>query len=593
MEKLEWMEWSVEAFQRAKQEDKLVLLDIGAIWCHWCHVMDEESYSNPDIIQIINEEYVPIRVDNDERPDINDRYNQGGWPTTVILTPEGYVVQGATYLPPTTLKELLKQAKEWYIENRERLAEAASAMASALLDGIGLPPAEPETVTDFSEALIEDIQKNGDPIHGGFGTSAKLPQPGAITLLFAMHHATGDESLLEFAEKTLHNMSEGLLDHQEGGLFRYSVTREWNAPHYEKNLDVNADCLRNYLDAYRITGKKEYTETAEKIIRYLMETLSDQTRGGFYGSQDADIFDEEKQKIVMDGEKYYKLSSEEREKHGVPFIDRTIYTNSNALMISAFLEAYHALGREDCREFALKTLRFLMESCCDNDYGVSHYLRDGTVTGSGLLTDFVALARADLDAYETTGNSSYLEHAERLMGVVYASLRAEDGGFYDSMIDETMPPATHIRNKPINGNALAAEVLARLYSYTTTPEYLEQARLTLAAFRKNIEAMLARNVGYFASDLAIAARFADDAATKVVIIGFHDDPKSRALLHEVKRMYLPVKIVQFLDPVADADLIQLMDFPASESAVAYVCVGKKCGRPITEVKELRRIIKAL
>ncbi len=590
MEKIKWLEWSPEAFERARKEDKLILLDIGAVWCHWCHVMDEESYSNPDIIRHVNEHYVPIRVDNDQRPDVNDRYNQGGWPTTVILTSEGFVVHGATYLPPAAVKELLKKAKEWYRDNKNRLADAAGQMAREMAKESVRPALEPRRFRDFTEAIIEDIKKNADPIHGGFGTAAKFPHAGAMSLALGHYFTTGDAALLEFAERTLHNMSEGILDSEAGGLYRYSVTREWNVPHYEKNLNVNTECLMNYLDAYRLTGKEEYADTAKKIIGYLRGTLSDEEQGGFYGSQDADIFDEEKMKIVMDGEEYYKLPLYERSKHGIPFIDRTIYTNWNALAVSSFLTAYHVLGIDDCRDFALKTLNFLMQHCLDAKVGAFHYFRNGMAGGPGMFGDAVALARANLDAYETTGEFNYLVDAESLIKIIVERLAAPDGGFYDSVADESMPPATRMRHKPMNENALAAEVLARLHNYTQHPEYLDKARTTLATFEQNVEALLTRDVGYFASDLAIAAYYADSTLTKVVVVGPRDDLHSLELIREAKRDYRPAKIVQLLDTVRDKALIERMNYRSASYPLAYVCTAKGCAAPVGDAKGLRETL---
>jgi hypothetical protein len=590
MERIEWREWSAQAFEQARAQDKLILLDIGAVWCHWCHVMDEESYANPEIIELVNKYYVPIRVNNDERPDVNDRYNQGGWPTTVVLTPEGFVVHGATYLPPVTVKELLEKAREWYQGNRGRVDRAAEEIARKMAEKPQFPPVRSEEPKDFSGQVVQDMKNNADPIHGGFGTTQKFPQPAAISLAFAYHHATGDKAILDFAELTLRNMSDGLLDREEGGLFRYSVTREWDVPHFEKNLDVNALCLRNYLDAYRITDKREYAGTAERIIDYVLNTLSDRERGGFYGSQDADIYDEHRMKIVMTGEEYYRLPLEQREKCGTPYIDRTVFTNWNALMVSAFLDAYHALGREDCREFALLTLNLLRDSCRDEKAGARHYLRNGTAGGPALLADSVALARANLDAYEATGTSKYLEDAERLMDLVAKNLSAEDGGFYDSVVDDSLPLATRIRHKPLSENALAAEVLGRLYNYTTKREYLDLGVTTLTAFEGNVLAMLERSLGYFAADVALASGYVADSSLKVAIVGASDDRRSQEMLQAAKRIYHPAKIVQLLDPAEDMQLLEAMRYQPEDSPVAHVCMQKGCLAPIREVEDLRRAL---
>ncbi len=590
MEKIKWMDWSPPAFERAKKEDKLVLLDIGAVWCHWCHVLDQESYSNPEIIKIINEQYVPVRVDNDERPDINERYNQGGWPTTVVMTPDGLVVRGATYLPPAGMKEILERSREWYVRNRGKIAEAATEAAAEMADGVMRPLAPAGAIKDFSTAIVEDIKRNADPLHGGFGTSPKFPHPGAVALALAEHYRTGDSAMLEFAEKTLRGMAESLLDGEEGGLFRYSVTREWDVPHYEKNLDVNVGSLRNYLDTFRVTGSEEYERAAEKIIGYLLDTLSDSKHGGFYGSQDADIFDEERQKILTDGEVYYKLARDKRKKLGIPFIDKTIYTNWNALAVSSFLDAYHALGREDCRDFALKTLSLLMRRLSSDEYGAYHFMRDGHTGGPGLLADSVALARANLDAYETTSLTQYLESAERLMNIVDDRLRAEDGGYYDSLPDENMPPATRIRRRALTENAMAAETLARLHTYTEKPEYLARAKTVMAAFERNVEAILAGGHGYFAAEFALAARYVNEATTRIAIIGPRDDPRSRELLDEAKRLYQPTKLVQLLDPVQDVALINAMNYVVPERPTAYVCKENACAPPVSGPSELREAL---
>jgi len=592
MEKIKWMDWSPEAFERAKKEDKLVLLDIGAVWCHWCHVMDQEAYSNPDIIRTVNEGYVPVRVDNDERPDVNERYNQGGWPTTVVMTPEGLVVYGATYLPPPSMKELLHKSREWYARNKQKIAEASSEAAMEMADGVMKPLVPAGPIKDFSEAIIEDIRKNADPVLGGFGTTQKFPYPGAISLALAEHHMTGEPGVLEFVEKTLHGMAEGLLDAEEGGLYRYSVTRDWKEPHYEKNLDVNTACLRNFLDAYRVTGKKEYSDAAEKIIGYMLSTLSDPERGGFFGSQDADIFDEGNQKILMDGEEYFKLPLAERKKHRVPYIDKTIYTNWNALAVSSFLDAHHALGREDCLDFALKTLGLLMQRCYSEEHGAYHFLRDGKVGGPGLLTDSAALAHANLDAYETTGRRKYLDSAERLMNIVDQRLRAEDGGYYDSLPDENMPPAARIRHRSLNDNTLAAETLARLHAYTAKTRYLDRSKAALAVFERNVEALLADNHGYFAADYALAARYVNDETTRVAIIGPKDDRRSRDLVEGAKRAYRPAKVVQLLDPVQDMAIIRTMNYVVTKTPTAYVCNKQTCGPPVTGAEELQKALAA-
>jgi uncharacterized protein YyaL (SSP411 family) len=586
--KIEWLEWSPEAFEKAKKEDKLVLLDIGAAWCHWCHVMDEECYGNSEIIRVVNESYVPVRVETDKRPDINDRYNQGGWPSTVLLSHDGFVVHGATYLPPPALKELLKQAKDWYDQSKKRISEAAKQMGdeAARKPSKGAP--EPHMLTDLTDEIVEHMMQNADRRHGGFGKGAKFPQAGAVSLALAYFYFKADTQMLEFIEKTLQNMSEGLLDKEEGGIFRYSVSPEWKEPHYEKNLNVNAECVLNYLDAYRVTNKKQYADIAEKIIAYVRNVLAD-PQGGFYGSQDADIFDEDSLQIIMEGEAYYKLPAKERQKYGAPAIDKTVYVNSSALMISALFEAYHVLENEEYRKASLKSLHRLND-CVDNVKGACHYLQNGQKGWPGFLIDTVALARANLDAYETLADTDYLENAVRLMEIAGERFAAPDGGFYDAVADEKMPSATRMRHKPFNDNVLAVEVLGRLYNYTTDSAFLMKAASTLAAFEGHVKDMLSKGLGYFAAGYALATKYASDGSTKVTIVGPAGDEQSKRLLHEAKRLYRPAKIVQLIDPEKDKALLESMNFPALPAPVAHICTADGCTPPVKDVEEMLKVL---
>jgi hypothetical protein len=448
----------------------------------------------------------------------------------------------------------------------------------------------PREVKDLTTDIIDDMMKSADRSHGGFGDSAKFPQPAAISLLLSQFYFTGEQGLLQFAEQTLQSMGARLLDREEGGLFRYAVAPDWSEPHYEKNLSVNAECLQNYLDACRLTGKKEYAEAAEKIIVYLLTKLSDPA-GGFYGSQDADIFDEDSLQIVMEGEAYYQFPASERPKYGEPAIDKTLYVNGNALAISALLEAYHTLGNDRYREVALKSLNRLMNEGVDQEKGVCHYLRDGQKGWPGFLGDTVWLARASLDAYETTAENTYLESARRLMENARERFAAPDGGFYDAVASGATPPATLIRHKPFADNAAAVEVFARLYNYTADSAYLKSAASTLAGIEPNVRAMLSKGEGVFAVEYALAARYASDGSTKVTIVGPSGDQDARKILREAKRLYRPAKIVQLIDPALDRKLMQKMKYPLPEkSPEVHICTEKGCAAPVKTVDEMIKLM---
>src|SRR3989338_4318962 len=224
---IEWLEWSNEAFEKAKRENKPILLDIYGVWCHWCHRM-EESYEDPIVIEIINEKFIAIKVDTDKRPDINERYNQGGWPTTAFLTPDGMVIAGATYLPSAQLAMMLEQVYNYF-------------QRSDLQFEIQKPSVEEGDVKSAASEVFDEALISFDTVHGGFGSEPKFPMTDAIELALLMHRQD-NKAALRVATKTLDGMM-GIFDPVEGGFYRYSVTREWDKPHYEKMLETNAQLI--------------------------------------------------------------------------------------------------------------------------------------------------------------------------------------------------------------------------------------------------------------------------------------------------------------------------------------------------------------
>ncbi len=301
---VDWYPFGPEAFQRAQELDRPILLDIGAVWCHWCHVMDRESYENPEIARLINEMFVAVKVDRDARPDIDIRYQrtvqaltgQGGWPLTAFLTPDGKAFYGGTYFPAESksgrpgLRELLPQVSQTYRTQKDRLLAAADDI-SRRLQAYESDSAKPGEVTPaLVEAALKDARNDFDPEYGGQTGAPKFPHGAVVQLLLDRYYVAHDPKLLEIAEKTLEGMGRGgLRDHVNGGFYRYSTDRFWHVPHFEKMAYVQAELLAAYAQAYQATGKLFYRDAAQDIAAYLTDTLSDQAQGGFYASQDADV----------------------------------------------------------------------------------------------------------------------------------------------------------------------------------------------------------------------------------------------------------------------------------------------------------------
>jgi len=301
---VQWHEWSPEAFALAAREDKPILLDIGAVWCHWCHVMDRESYEDATLAQVINEHYIAVKVDRDERPDVDSRYQaavsaisgQGGWPLTAILTPDGRPFFGGTYFPrddrygrPGFERVLLTLADVWKTKRGDALETAGSVLA-AIEHGESFSGRGGSLGPELVDKLIASAVNQFDPRNGGFGTQPKFPHPAALDLLIDVAARTGNEAAKQAAVVTLQKMAAGgIYDHLGGGFHRYSVDERWVVPHFEKMLYDNAELLKNYVHAFQTFVEPEFARVAKDMMRWMDEWLTDRERGGFYASQDADV----------------------------------------------------------------------------------------------------------------------------------------------------------------------------------------------------------------------------------------------------------------------------------------------------------------
>jgi uncharacterized protein YyaL (SSP411 family) len=304
-----WHPWGEAAFARAQAEDKPILLDIGAVWCHWCHVMDRESYENPEIAALINEHYVAVKVDRDERPDVDARYQaavsaitgQGGWPLTAFLTPDGRPYFGGTYLPPDDRygrpgfgRVLTTLAQVWR-ERRDEALETASSTMAAIEHNESFDGGGGELSLELAGKIAGSILRQFDPRNGGFGAQPKFPHPGALDLLLHVGVNHGNDAAIHAFCTTLEKMARGgVYDQLAGGFHRYSVDERWRVPHFEKMLYDNTELLRNYLHGFQSLthadfAREDFRRIAEEIASWLLATMSDSAQGGFFASQDADI----------------------------------------------------------------------------------------------------------------------------------------------------------------------------------------------------------------------------------------------------------------------------------------------------------------
>lgn len=581
---VDWMEWSPAAFERARREDRPILLRISAVWCHWCHVMDETTDADPEVARRLNEWFVPVRVDNDERPDINDRYNLGGWPTTAFLTPDGELIAGGTYFPADRFREILERVHEGWRERREELLGEVDRIRRRREEGRAAGRAGGDLDGSGVAAAVEAVLDAYDWRHGGFGTQPKFPQPEAIRLLLHAHAGTGAEAPREAAEKTLVAMrtagqaegrTYGLYDHAGGGFFRYSTTRDWSEPHFEKMLEDNARLALANLDAWRVLGDELHEGTVRGILGWVLRTLADPD-GGAGGSQDAD------------GEAaYFGRPLAEREALPEPYVDRRLYADWNGMIVVAALEADAVLDWPELRDWARRTVDRLDAALSTDDGLVRRVLRPGAGDAEIdrdaplLLCDQAWWSRALLAAYQATGDPAYRARGERLVRAVEATLfDAERGAFRD----RAGPRAEgHLDDPlhPLAANAVLAEGLVELAALGGGDRWRERAAGVLAALRPEAE-----RLGFLGAGWALAATRVLAEPVRVHLVGPAEDGGLRALWREAWATYLPARVTEILDPSLDGARLEALGYPADGDPRAYVCVGERCLEPAAEPEAL-------
>ncbi len=577
---IQWLAWGEEAFERAKQEDKLILLDLTAVWCHACHVMDETTYVDPAVVNLLNARFIAIRVETDQRPDIEARYKHGGWPTTSILLPSGEIVFQANALTPEEMLEALHASESVYRENKSDMAERAAKIWEQVESAQRAREQPRGPIPSAMMAQILDVMKQQyDPVYGGFRDAPKFFEPEAIGLAFAHHFWHQDSDLLQMALFTLDQQLK-LYDPVWGGFFRYAENADWSHPHYEKMLTIQAANLLTYLEAYQITGLAQYREVVEGIMRYVARFLSDRDQGGFYASQDADVRNVGGSDGYVPGEKYFALNESQRLAVGVPYIDRTMFTGWNGLMAKSYLKVHQVLGNLQTREFALKTLRRLYKECYRPGRGMAHLLLHGSPKEFGLLSDQAFFAEALIEAFVTTGMSLYLEQAENIIADSIRLLEdTQGGGFFDRAPGFSSLGLLKFPHKDLRVNAALATVFSDLFYITQKPAYREKARNIL-------QFILGQSGPFPIAQTGLALNRFLQYPVHIVVVGEKSNMQAKNLFSHSLAVYAPGKLVRFLDPQVDSLALGEISFPKTSSPLAYVCTDRLCSSPLSSGEEL-------
>lgn len=647
---VDWFPWGEEAFRKAKSEDKPVFLSIGYSTCHWCHVMAHESFEDEEVARVMNRDFIAVKVDREERPDIDAVYmsvcqaltGSGGWPLTIVMTPDQKPFYAGTYLPKSSrysmpgLIDLLEGVAEKWRSNRESLLRSGNKIARAFSSG----PEQEKNARPTKEIIADaysHFSQSFDRVYGGFGRSPKFPTPHNLMFLLRYSVMEQDAGALAMVEKTLRQMYRGgIFDHIGFGFSRYSTDAEWLIPHFEKMLYDNALLAMAYLETYQVTGREFYRCVAEKTFRYILREMTDEN-GGFYSAQDADSEGEEGGYYVFTPEETTRLLGEEDgnafnsfygitgqgnfEGKSIPNLleneeydkpnermerllpklyqyrltrarlhkDDKILTSWNALMISALAKAYRILGDGEYLKAARKAMRFLWENLSDGAGGLFVRWRDGEAAGKGNLDDYSFTVWALLELYEADFCASDLEKALQLCQKILSDfLDEETGGFYltEKGAEQLIfrPKETYDGAVP-SGNSVAGYCLQRLAGLTGRAD-LEEAASRQMEFLTG--AAKPYPAGY--SFAMIALTGALYPATEVVAVLNEKDGK-KALCEMMRRKFLPNTVFLVMDEDNREKIIKTAefakDYPFREGRSAfYVCRNRACSEPVSTLSEL-------
>jgi uncharacterized protein len=643
-----WQPWGPDAFAAAKAENKPVLLSVGYAACHWCHVMAHESFENPEIARLMNEHFVSIKVDREERPDVDTIYQhalallgeQGGWPLTMFLTPEREPFWGGTYFPPEQrwgrpgFPQVLEALARAYREDREAVAKNTAALTQAL-GRLATPTAGEGVSIELTDRIAERLTREIDWTHGGIGDAPKFPQASLLNVLWRGYRRTGTEAMRNAVTLTLDHISQGgIYDHLGGGFARYSVDRAWLVPHFEKMLYDNAQLVELLTHAWQETGKLLYAERVAETVAWLVREMR-HGGGGFFSSLDADSEHEEGKFYVWSeaeidavlGEEaprfkeIYEVTAEGNwEGHTIlnrlahldrldevtetelagnrigllavrsrrvrPGLDDKVLADWNGLMIAALAYAAPVFDAPDWLALAERAFAFVQREMTGQDGRLRHSWREGRAANPATLDDYANLSRAALLLHEATGKPAYLSQARAWVEIVERYYADSAGGYFVAASDTE---GLLTRPKMVQDSATPS-------GNGTMVEVL--ARLYYLTGEDSYRARAEATVKAFAGDVPknffpfgslLNGNEMLQRAVQVVIRGRRGEPGPDALLHAVNSVSVPTRVLTVVEPGATLPA----GHPAEGKdqvegrATAYVCRGPVCSLPIADAAALR------
>jgi uncharacterized protein len=564
--RLHWQPWSDAAFAQARAQHKFVLLDLEAVWCHWCHVMDDITYRDPIVIRLLNQRYILVKVDQDARPDISNRYEDYGWPATVVFAADGSeIVKRQGYIPPRPMSSMLQAILDDPSPGPSVEREAAFHPAA----DSAIPPA-------LLKRIQSQYEKQYDAPVGGWGFGHKYLDSDSVEYALRLA-ARGNTEAARRAAETLHN-ALALLDPAWGGMYQYSVGGHWSESHYEKLISIQAAALREYALAYAQTRNHEDLSAVESVHRYVANFLRSPSTGAFFVSQDADLHD------GQENASYYKLSDRGRRAQGIPRIDRHVYARENGWMIAALCTDYAATGDASALAQARRAADWIAVHRSVAGGGFRH---DDADAGGPYLGDTLAMGQAFLALYNVTGDRKDLKAAAAAARFIVAHFAPASHG--TGFVTSQTPTDAAYRPHPDRDENIG------LVRFTST--------LALATGDERLRATAVEAMRYLAADsvalapLSAGVLLANQDMTEgpihITIVGARSNPEAIALHTAALRSIASHELIEIRDPSDRSPLPTSVTYPRLERAALFLCTARACSSPVFKAEEVRgRILRA-
>jgi uncharacterized protein len=562
--KLEWLAWSDNVFARAKREHRFVLLDLEAVWCHWCHVMDETTYKDAKVVALLASRYLTVKVDQDSRPDLSNRYEDYGWPATVVFDEDGQeIVKRQGYLPPEQFASILEAILD-------DPAPGPSVQPESHIEF----PASPLLPDQLRNDLLGDYLAGYDAKQGSWGFDQKFLDWDSVEFAMALAQA-GDRQSEKMARQTL-AAQLNLLDPVWGGVYQYSTDGVWSHPHFEKIMAMQAENLRIYSQAYAQWHDPSYRNAALAIHKFL-NTFLLSSSGAFYTSQDADVIE------GQHSAEYFRLDDVSRRKQGVPQVDKHVYARENGWAINGITSLYAATSDQQYLEEAVRATRWIVENRSLPGGGFRHDLKNAA---GPYLGDNVAMARAFLSLYGATGDREWLVDAQKTMSFIERNFKDTAGAGY--LTSRTPSDQAYKPRPQRDENDMLARAANLLFRYTANPAY---QRMTDQAMRYLAAPPVAKRLP--AASVLLVDYELVRPPLHLTVVGAKDDRAAQQLFLAALRYPSTYKRLEWWDRREGQLPNPDVQYPELRTAAAFICTDRACSPPIFKPQDLPAKVERL